>query len=421
MYVIIPAAGAGNRMKAKTKKQYLKLCGSYVICHTLSVFLENDLIGNIALVVPEEDIDICRQVLKDMDCSNVLFVSGGVTRQESVYKGLVALESLADEEDIVVVHDGARPLLTQEVLIKTIDAAKAYGSAICAVKVKDTVKLIDERNIVAKTLPRDKLVAVQTPQAFKYGILKRACKHAMRVGFLGTDDASLVENIGYDVHVVEGDYENIKLTTPEDMILAEEILKRREKIKACKALSEGREINLQSEKNCNFRIGIGYDVHRLVENSLLILGGVEIPHRLGLEGHSDADVLVHAVMDALLGAAGLGDIGMHFPDTDDKYKGAYSIDLLKKVGEIVFDSGYSVINIDAVIIAQKPRIAPYISQMRSNISRALKISENVVNIKATTTEKLGFVGREEGIVAKSAAMLMRCEKLEVRKMKRLRG
>ena len=207
--------------------------------------------------------------------------------------------------------------------------------------------------------------------------------------FAVTDDASLVEASGHPVAVAEGSYENIKVTTPEDLLLAEKILEK------------------QGDFMMQFRVGTGFDVHALVENRPLILAGVQIPYTKGLLGHSDADVALHALMDALLGAAGKGDIGKHFPDTDAKYEGADSRRLLRIVVEMLQEEGWQVNNVDVTVIAQKPKLAPYIAAMRSLVAQDLGIMEDAVNIKATTTEKLGFTGREEGIAAEAVASIIR--------------
>jgi 2-C-methyl-D-erythritol 4-phosphate cytidylyltransferase/2-C-methyl-D-erythritol 2,4-cyclodiphosphate synthase len=229
---------------------------------------------------------------------------------------------------------------------------------------------------------------VQTPQAFDRELLVTAYNQAMKDGYLGTDDAALVERLGIKVKFVPGNYQNIKITTPEDLQFAETVLGRR-----------------QEAKNM-IRAGIGYDVHCLVPERKLILGGVEIPYSFGLEGHSDADVLLHAIKDALLGAAALGDIGRHFPDTDGRYKGISSLKLLIKVREILSKNGYIVNNIDATIVAQKPKLAPYIAQMNANIAAALGVDGRKINVKATTTEGLGFTGQGQGIAAYATATIV---------------
>ena len=258
-----------------------------------------------------------------------------------------------------------------------------------AVPLKDTVKRVNEGGVVVDTPPRDALRAVQTPQTFEAELIRRA-HAAYALGERATDDAALAERMGVKVRLTEGDVENIKLTTPEDMLLARQVILKREG---------------QKEEKPMLRIGHGYDVHRLTEDRKLILCGVEIPYTLGLLGHSDADVALHALMDALLGAAALGDIGRHFPDTDPAYKGADSGKLLDHVVALLEEKGYAVGNVDVTIICQRPKLKDYIEQMRQNVARHLKVDVDCVNIKATTTEKLGFEGEGLGISSHAVACI----------------
>jgi 2-C-methyl-D-erythritol 4-phosphate cytidylyltransferase/2-C-methyl-D-erythritol 2,4-cyclodiphosphate synthase len=230
--------------------------------------------------------------------------------------------------------------------------------------------------VVTETLKRDELVVIQTPQVFAADILKMAYRKAVEDGFLGTDDASLVERIGHKVYIVDGSKENIKLTTPED-------------------IAEGKKI-AQVQKRSSVRIGNGFDMHAFADERKLVLGGVDIPCEYGLDGHSDADVLIHAIMDALLGAARLGDIGKLFPPSDNRYKGISSLKLLKEVGDLLDKYGYRIVNIDSTIIMQAPKISRYSSRMIDNIAGALGMDAVYVNVKATTTEYLGALGRGEG-------------------------
>ena len=279
--------------------------------------------------------------------------------------------------------------MTAEVIARTLESAKKYGSGVAAVPLKDTVKRVNEGGVVVDTPPRDALRAVQTPQTFEAELIRRA--HAVyALGERATDDAALAERMGVEVRLTEGDVENIKLTTPEDMLLARQVILRREG---------------QKEEKPMVRIGHGYDVHRLTEDRKLILCGVEIPYTLGLLGHSDADVALHALMDALLGAAALGDIGRHFPDTDPAYKGADSGRLLDHVVALLEEKGYAVGNVDVTIICQRPKLKDYIEQMRQNVARHLKVDADCVNIKATTTEKLGFEGEGLGISSHAVACI----------------
>ena len=266
------------------------------------------------------------------------------------------------------------------------EAAAETGAAVVAVPVKDTIKLADAAGGVKQTLDRSSLWQVQTPQTFRRELLLKAHEQAAAAGVVATDDAALVEWAGGSVSLVRGTYYNFKVTTPEDLVLAEAVAAER----------SGRRMQ---------RVGFGYDVHQFVAGRPLMLGGVEVQHDRGLEGHSDADVLLHAISDALLGAAGLGDIGKHFPDTDPRYKGISSLLLLREVCRKLKEAGYTAQNLDAVIAAQEPKLAPYIARMNETIAAALDIPVTQVNVKATTTEHLGFVGRKEGIAAQAVVMI----------------
>ncbi|SDF85619.1 2-C-methyl-D-erythritol 2,4-cyclodiphosphate synthase [Sporolituus thermophilus DSM 23256] len=380
---IIAAAGQGRRMGAGSNKVLLTLAGIPLVVRTVRQLAACPQIEEIIIVSGPEEMGEMHSLVSAMGLTQKWqVVAGGSERQYSVANALAAVSGKAE---IIVVHDGARPLADQTAIENVIAAAREYGAAVVAVPVKDTIKVADANGFVATTPDRKKLWAVQTPQAFQAAILRQAYAQALAEGFLGTDDASLVERLGMPVKLVTGSYRNLKITTPEDMVIAA-------------ALLEGER---------TMRVGIGYDVHRLVAGRNLILGGVEIPYEYGLEGHSDADVLLHAIKDALLGAAALGDIGRHFPDTDPRYKGASSLKLLARVKEILAEKGYEAGNVDATVIAQKPKLAPYIAQMNANIAAVLGIDVDRVNVKATTTEGLGFTGRGEGIAAQAVATVVR--------------
>ncbi len=383
---VIVAAGRGTRMGLERNKVLAQLCGEPVIVRTVRAFEESGLFdGGVVVVTGECDMEDMTRILQDAGLS-ARVVLGGADRQESVCRGLAAVDPKAD---YIAIHDGARPLVTKAVIERTLDSAKRFGSGVAAVTLKDTVKRVDEQGVVIDTPPRDRLRAVQTPQTFSAELIWRA--HAeFEHGERATDDAALVERMGVAVHLTEGDVENIKLTTPEDMLLARQVILRREG---------------QKEERTMLRIGHGYDVHRLVEGRKLILCGVEVPYTLGLLGHSDADVALHALMDALLGAAALGDIGRHFPDTDPAYKGADSGRLLDHVVALLEEKGYAVGNVDVTIICQRPKLKDYIEQMRENVARHLKVDMDCVNIKATTTEKLGFEGEGLGISSHAVACI----------------
>lgn len=386
---IFPAAGASRRMGGGKNKIFLELGGEPILIRTLKTFSQSSRINFLIVIVSENDFDDVEELLSSTeDLKPYKVVVGGSERQYSIANGL---KFLPDDAEIVLVHDAARPLVSLRVIDEVIDTAERFGGAIAAVPEKNTIKFIDAENFVTYTPPRSKLVEVQTPQGFRRELLIKAYEQAAADKFLGTDDSSLVERIGDRIKIVKSDYRNIKITTPEDFKIAESLIN---------SLSS----KLQAP---SFKIGMGYDVHKLVPNRKLILGNVEIPHELGLLGHSDADVLIHAIIDAMLGAAALGDIGQHFPDSDEKYRGVDSGELLRKVHEMVKFYGYEIGNIDATIVAQKPKISPHILKIRVRLAEILQINSNSISVKATTTEGLGFTGQCQGIAAYATVLLTR--------------
>ena len=387
---VIVAAGRGSRMGLGRNKVLAPLAGVPVIVRTVRAFEETGLFdGGIVVVTGEDDLPEMRALFARFGVGAALTL-GGADRQESVYRGLQAVNPAAD---VIAIHDGARPLVTRAVIERTIKSAQRYGSGVAAVMLKDTVKRVDAEGVVVDTPRRDALRAVQTPQTFDARLIREAHARFAQGTERATDDAMLAEWAGRRVRLTEGDVENIKLTTPEDMLLAGQVILRR----------EGR----TKEETNMLRIGHGYDVHRLVEGRKLILCGVEVPYTLGLLGHSDADVALHALMDALLGAAALGDIGRHFPDTDPAYAGADSGRLLDHVVSLLEQKGYAVGNVDVTIICQRPKLKDYIEQMRENVAAHLKVDSDCVNIKATTTEKLGFEGEGLGISSHAVACIVK--------------
>ena len=386
---VIVAAGRGTRMGMERNKVLYPLCGEPVIVRTARAFTESGLFdGGVVIVASACDMEDMRAMLGQGGVSVRAIVAGGRDRQESVWRGIQACGPAAD---IIAIHDGARPLVTREVIEATVESARRFGSGVAAVPLKDTVKRVDESGLVVETPRREMLRAVQTPQTFDAALIRAAHAHYADGRERATDDATLMEWTGHAVHLTPGDPENIKLTTPEDMLLAGQVILRR----------EGR------KEACPMRIGHGYDVHRLVEGRKLILCGVEVPYERGLLGHSDADVALHALMDALLGAAAMGDIGRHFPDTDPAYAGADSGRLLDHVVGLLRGKGYGVVNADVTIICQRPKLKDYIEQMRENVAAHLGVDIDCVNVKATTTEKLGFEGEGLGISAHAVACLVR--------------
>ncbi len=367
IWAIIPAAGSGSRTGLKENKIFASVSGMPMIKCTVNKFIQNERIDGVCVVCREDEMPRLREILGE----EVLLVKGGRTRGESVYNGLKAIKGCRK----VLIHDGARPFVDSETIDRVIDAIAPKEGAIAGVGVIDTVKRCDNNGFIIETPERSTLYAAQTPQGFMYNEILFAYENADREY---TDDAAVYEAAGGRVRMVKGNYGNKKVTTREDM----------EKI---------------------FLTGIGYDVHAFQEGRKLILGGVEIPYEKGLAGHSDADVLLHAISDAVLGAAGLGDIGVHFPDTDSSYAGISSMILYKKVMELIAQNGFRVVNISAVIVAQEPKMRPYIQKMNENIALASKIDVSRVNVAATTTEHMGFEGRKEGISARASVMLVKEE------------
>ena len=379
-YAVVVAAGRGVRMGAAVNKVLLPLCGEPVIRHAVRAFCEADEIDGVVVVASADETEQMRAALCGLEkvCAIVL---GGSTRQESVKNGL---DALPKEARIALVHDGARPLISRELIARCIRQTEDCGSAVVCTPVTDTVK-VEKDGCVVRTLDRSQLRAVQTPQCFFAGELKAAYEAAARDGVSVTDDASVMEHAGHGVHLLESSEVNFKLTTPEDLRRAEDIIGERKFMQRLP------------------RTGFGYDVHKLVSGRRLILCGKEIPWEKGLDGHSDADVAVHALMDALLGAACLGDIGRLYPDNDPAFEGADSMKLLADVLRRVKDAGYAVVHADVTIVAQKPKLMPYMDEMRRNLENAMPGAQ--VNVKATTTERLGFEGRGEGISAQAVATI----------------
>ena len=380
--VIIVAAGRGNRFGGDLPKQFLKIGNKTVLERAIEPFQDHPAVDGIIVAASEEYLEHCKMLCSRFHKTEAV-VCGGKQRHDSVF---ACLEKVND--GLVLVHDGARPFVTCKVIDRVIEEAYNQGASVPCVPVKDTIRQIgDSEGNSSVTLERSSLFCVQTPQGFHTELLKKAYKKARLDGFAGTDDAGLVERIGGSVALTEGDYANIKITTREDL--------------------PEQNAGWRNLNKMDMRIGSGYDVHQLTEGRKLILGGVDIPYEKGLLGHSDADVLLHALMDALLGAAALGDIGKHFPDTDERYKGISSLRLLEHVKSLISDSGYFVGNADITVIAQKPKIASYIPAMRKNIAEILGIEIERVNVKGTTTERLGFVGRCEGIACEAVCILYR--------------
>ena len=378
---VLVAAGSSTRMGFD--KLSFDLGGETVLHRSIRAFDQCPQIGEIVLVAGKNRAFVEQQAV---GCTKpVQIVAGGATRAESAKNGVLAAHG-----ELVAVHDAARPFVSPAVIAAVLESAARCGAAAPAGPVKDTIKqavpgdgkTVPEACLVHSTPDRSTLYAVQTPQCFDRTQYLAALQELdAEKARLVTDDCSLFELTGRSVQLTQGDYANLKITTREDLPRP-----------------------VQKEET-RMRIGHGYDVHRLVEGRKLILGGVEIPFEKGLLGHSDADVLAHAVMDAVLGAAALGDIGQHFPDNDPAYAGADSLELARHVARILSEHGYRVENIDATILCQRPKLAPHIPAMRANLAAAFGLPVDAVSVKATTEEHLGFTGEGLGIAAHAVALI----------------
>lgn len=387
---VIVAAGRGERMGQGEKKQFRILGTKPLYQWSLQAFHEVDSIDEIVVVTGADDVTRVQSEIQGAMFPKVVdVVAGGATRQDSVFNGLIGLD---DNVQWIVIHDGVRPFVGAELIQSVLDAAKQWGAAISALPVKETIKEVGHDDAmpagvkVKRTPDRSLLWAAQTPQAFSRSILLDAYR---RFGDgTWTDDSSLVEATGVEVAIVAGHDQNIKITTESDFDLAKKWV---------------------TGPTSRIATGFGFDVHRLVPGRPLILGGVSIPYDKGLDGHSDADVLTHAVMDALLGAASLGDIGRLFPNDDPAYKDADSLKLLERVRDKVGQSGGRILHVDAFVSAERPRLSPVIDEMRRNLARAMGIQEAWVNVKAGTGEGAGPVGTGEVIEARAVATIERFE------------
>lgn len=381
---IIPAGGVGRRFGQAQPKQYVALADWPVLAHTLSRFDQTPAVDRVILVVPYGHKGrVQEEILTPFGFQKVCrVVIGGEHRQDSVYAGFLALD---EDVELVVVHDAVRPLVRIRTIEEVIAAARLHGAAIAAIPVRDTLKRV-EADTVVETLDRGHLWQAQTPQAFRRDLLAEALAAARRDGVLATDEAALVERLGRPVKIVPGSVDNVKITLPEDHLLAECLIGRH-----------------PGERT--MRVGIGVDVHRLTEGRRLMLGGVDVPHRRGLAGHSDADVIVHALCDALLSAAGLPDIGVLFPNDDPKWAGLPGREMLSLVARQVAAAGYHLVNADVTLLAERPKIAAHVPRMIEALAEALAVEPSRVRVKATTTEALGAIGRGEGMAAWAVALL----------------
>lgn len=385
---IIAAGGRGARLGAGRPKQFLDLAGATVLDRSLGAFLEHAAVDEVVLALPAEHVAEASARYTAGAGKPVICVAGGSRRQDSVAAAFAATNPAAD---IVVIHDAARPFVSAALIERTVEAAREHGAAIAALPAWDTVKQAaggrnDPTRAVAATLPREDIYLAQTPQAFRRDILARALDAGREID--ATDEAMLAERTGAVVHLVEGDAANVKITTMDD-------------------LERARQAPGRQPGALPFRIGTGYDLHRLVEGRRLVLGGVTIPFDKGLDGHSDADIVCHAVTDAVLGAAGAGDIGRLFPDTDPEWKDADSVQLLKGAVARVRASGYLVGNVDVTVIAQQPKLLPFLDAIRARLAEALDVDPAAVSVKGKTNEHVDSMGRGESMACHAVALVVK--------------
>jgi 2-C-methyl-D-erythritol 4-phosphate cytidylyltransferase / 2-C-methyl-D-erythritol 2,4-cyclodiphosphate synthase len=377
---IIAAGGAGRRLGAPVPKQLLHVRGRPILAWSVGAFDRHPAVDELIVVMPTALVADGPSIIGSTRLP-LRIVAGGARRQDSVAN---AFDAVSGESEVVVVHDAARPFVSADVISRAIDAAAAHGAAITAVPATDTVKRIQARDgslLIAETLAREEIFLAQTPQAFRRDVLRDAVVLG-RSGVGATDEAALAERAGHPVHVVVGDPANVKITTTSDLETAR-----------------------QRDGRSAARVGVGYDLHRLVEGRPLILGGVTIPSPVGALGHSDADAACHAITDAILGAACLGDIGRHFPDSDPAWRGASSVDLLRRAAAMVRVAGFEVTSVDVVVILERPRIAPFVERVRAGLASALDISLARVSVKGKSNEGVDAVGRGEAIASHAVALL----------------
>lgn len=382
---LIVAAGRGVRAGGVVPKQYRELGGEAILRRTATRFLDHDRVDDVTIIIHPDDAELYRAAVGDL-ADRLVCVHGGATRQESVRNGLEALAARGATH--VLIHDAVRPFASAALLDRVIDALEGDDAVLAASPVTDTLKRADAAGRVDATVSRDSLFAAETPQAFRLSTILEAHRRAAGVAEPFTDDAGIAEWAGIPVRIVLGERANIKLTTPEDIEMADRRLRQEALLRAGET-----------------RVGTGYDVHSFTEGDRVWLGGVEIPHDRKLSGHSDADVALHALTDAVLGAIADGDIGDHFPPSDPQWRGASSDRFLAFAVERVAARGGVIANLDLAIIAEAPKIGPHRDAMRARIAAIAGIGADRVGVKATTNEKMGFVGRGEGIAAIATATI----------------
>jgi 2-C-methyl-D-erythritol 4-phosphate cytidylyltransferase/2-C-methyl-D-erythritol 2,4-cyclodiphosphate synthase len=370
-------------MGGETSKQFLDLGGRSVLVRSVSCFDRHPMLQHIVVVLPPDDLSHADALVpKTAGPAQRAFVAGGETRQASVQAGMAALAAAGfDENAIILVHDAARPFISEGLITRAIAAADSHGAAVPGLPVADTIKLVTQDGTARETLDRAALRAIQTPQAFRFGLLREA--HVSATASAGLDDAVLVEALGLPVHVFPGEADAFKLTTPDDLLRAQAVLQRSEALDSV--------------------TGTGFDVHAFGPGNHVTLAGVDIAHDHGLVGHSDADVGLHALTDAILGALGDGDIGQHFPPSDPQWRGAPSRIFLEDAVRRVRARGARLVHLDLTFLCEAPKIGPHRRAMVAAVSAIAGLAPERIGVKATTTERLGFTGRREGIAALATA------------------
>ncbi|MEK9693626.1 MAG: bifunctional 2-C-methyl-D-erythritol 4-phosphate cytidylyltransferase/2-C-methyl-D-erythritol 2,4-cyclodiphosphate synthase [Rhodospirillaceae bacterium] len=373
-FALVLAAGHGSRFGSDIPKQYTLLGGKPILRHALEALIFHPKIDQVRVVIRPEDEKLYKALSRDLPLMSP--VMGGATRQDSTKNGLKSFEKAPPQK--ILIHDGARPFPSERLIKEIVEKLDSFDAVIPGLQVHDALKRISETNLLEETIDRRNIVRAQTPQGFRYRAISRA--HDFVEEKLFYDDSEIAKKAGLRVSVVKGDPKNLKITTAEDLIHGSCIL---------------------GEEIMSFRTGIGFDVHKFGPGDHIVLGGVKIDHNQALIGHSDADVLLHAITDAILGSIAAGDIGTHFPDTDPQWQNVESSIFLKRAGECLSELGGKIINIDATIICERPKINPHRNAIAANISSVLGLNPACVSIKATTTEQLGFTGRSEGIASQA--------------------
>jgi 2-C-methyl-D-erythritol 4-phosphate cytidylyltransferase/2-C-methyl-D-erythritol 2,4-cyclodiphosphate synthase len=383
---IIAAGGRGERLGAGQPKQLLLIGSQTILDRSIATFQAHARIDEIVVVVPADLVSDWTTRLAGSP-RPLRVVAGGSRRQDSVANGFAAVDA---RTDLVIIHDAARPFVSPALIDRTLDAAAETGAAVAALPCSDTVKyatgVTGEGALIERTIPRERIHLAQTPQAFRCDVL-RAAIAAGRDVEAATDEAALAEAAGFPVRLVAGDPVNLKITTTTDLEVARAMINR-------------------AADRPRVRIGTGYDLHCLVEGRPLVLGGVTIPYTHGLAGHSDADVLTHAITDAVLGAVAQGDIGGHFPDSDPRWKGAPSLSMLAHAVSLAREMGYLVENVDAVVIAERPKLLPHLPPIRARLAGVLGVAVERVSVKGKTNEGVGAIGRGEAMAVHAVALLV---------------